>query len=159
MPETTSGLSVRLLVFVKKRSRMLLPRVGSETVCVSPKFCAMSMKRLLMGKGYWWFSRILKVFQSMLGRLKSPASQKWAFLNLSLISAISSMRSAHWSKGRSGDLYAQPRMMGGFLGTFNFTKMDSDFVPFLMKILLRDFFTQRITPPPFLPILSRLCMS
>ena len=52
-PETISVLSMSSVLLVKKRSRMLLPRVGSETICLSPRFCDISRNRLLTDKEYW----------------------------------------------------------------------------------------------------------
>ena len=81
-----------------------------------------------MGTEYW-FLVILFVSQSISGRLKSPQSQKVDFLNLDLISVISSHMCWHCSKFDLGGLYAQHKIRGDLPGTFILTKTVSENLP------------------------------
>ena len=84
IPGITLTLSTRLGFDVRKRSRMLDPRVGSLTTCSSPKSLIISNNwRHKPGLGQpcivVWFS------QSIWERLKSPANQIFWSLLISIL--------------------------------------------------------------------------
>ena len=157
-PSIIAWSSVRLGVLVKKRSRMLSIRVGDVTNWVSPRSCVMSMNSSFIGFLYW-LPVMVSVVQSMSGRLKSPASQRVEVLCFDLMFRISSQRDFESSMLRSGGLYAQAKMRGGFLCTLILANIDSDLVPVWMRELLRVFLIASITPPRCLLSLSFLYMS
>ena len=87
--------------------------------------------------------------QSTSGRLKSPLNQKIDFLNLFLTFLISSQITSFASKDKSGALYAEHKISWDLPGIFIFTKTVSEVEILSILILLKHFFTQIKTPPPF----------
>ena len=92
----------------------------------------------------------------MSGKLKSPHSQKMEFLCFDLISEISVHIFSASVRSKSGALYAQHKMMGGFFGTLTLTKTLSECLLFRIRELSNVFFIPIRTPPPVVWVRSLL---
>ena len=81
MPGIGVDLLIRDGLFVKNRSKMLESLVGKSTIWVSPRSPSSARKASFIGFLYRWL--MIELFgQSISGRLKSPAIQITASLNL-----------------------------------------------------------------------------
>ena len=84
MPGTTMDFSTRVLFDVKNRSRMLFPRVSLVTTWSKPRSLQISI-RSQHNPGLGHFGIVHLLSQSIWDKLKSPASQIFWFLLVSIL--------------------------------------------------------------------------